>query len=258
MDNPNGATSNMGHSTTGARLQTTERLLLASLGLGLMALGTRGGNVRRLAFGGAGALAAVLAARGSNPVATAMKIQTDSSGETRVSDGVTIGKPAAELYAVWRNLENLPNLMRHLQEVKVLDDRRSHWTVKGPLGEVSWDAELTADEPGKRIAWQSVEGASIENGGEVLFRPAPGARGTEIVVRLHYRAPLGSTGAVVARALGEEPSQQLRDDLMRFKREQELGFHPTTEGQTSGRAAKQQEDRPQAQPGGALAQGGAR
>ncbi|MFC6660729.1 hypothetical protein [Deinococcus multiflagellatus] len=42
----------------------------------------------------------------------------------------------------------------------------------------------------------------------------------------------------MARLTGEEPAQQLRSDLMRFKREQETGHAPTTEGQTSGRAAK--------------------
>ena len=228
-----------------AVMQPSERLLLASLGLGLMALGMRGGTGQRLALGGAGALAAVLAARGSNPIATALKIQQTPQGNTLVSDAVTIGKPAAELYAVWRRLEDLPTLMTHLQDVKVLDERRSHWTVRGPLGDVSWDAELTADEPGRRIAWESLPGASVPNGGEVLFREAPGKRGTEVVVRLHYKPPLGTAGAVVARITGEEPSQQLRDDLMRFKREQELGFHPTTEGQSSGRAPVVKDDKRQ-------------
>ena len=150
---------------------------------------------------------------------------------------MTIAKPADALYAIWRKLENLPQLMTHLQEVRVLDERRSHWTVKAPVGEVGWDAEITADEPGQRIAWESLPGASVENSGEVIFRAAPGKRGTEVIVRLRYKAPGGTAGAVVARIAGQEPSQQLRDDLMRFKREQELGFAPTTEGQTSGRAA---------------------
>ena len=39
-------------------------------------------------------------------------------------------------------------------------------------------------------------------------------------MRLTYRPPLGSTGAVVARVLGKEPAQQIRDDLARFKAEQ--------------------------------------
>ena len=113
---------------------------------------------------------------------------------------MTVGQPPEVLYAVWRNLEHLPALISHLQEVKVLEGGRSRWTVKGPLGDVSWDAELTADEPGQRLAWQSLPGAEIANSGEVLFRPAPGERGSEVVVRLKYQAPLGTAGAgVVAR-----------------------------------------------------------
>ena len=39
--------------------------------------------------------------------------------------------------------------MTHLKSVDVLSDTRSRWTVKAPLGqEVSWEADLTADEPG--------------------------------------------------------------------------------------------------------------
>lgn len=224
----------------GAVFQPTERWLLVALGAGLATLGVGGGpgklGLGRLALAGTGITLAGVALRGSNPLATALKIRENDQGETLVSDAVTVGQPPEALYAVWRELENLPALMSHLQEVRVLDGRNSRWTVKGPLGDVSWDAELTAEEPGKRLAWQSLPGADIENSGEVLFRPAPGERGTEVVVRLKYTAPGGTLGPVIARMLGQEPSQQLRDDLMRFKREQELGFHPTTQGQSSGRA----------------------
>lgn len=225
-------------STTGASLSLLERGVVAVAGASLAALGLRGHPFARIALTGAGIGLMTVAVQGKNPLATALKIQQDpDTGETLVSDAVTIAKPADALYAIWRKLENLPQLMTHLQEVRVLDERRSHWTVKAPVGEVGWDAEITADEPGQRIAWQSLPGASVENSGEVIFRAAPGKRGTEVIVRLRYKAPGGTAGAVVARIAGQEPSQQLRDDLMRFKREQELGFAPTTEGQTSGRAA---------------------
>ncbi|UWX65289.1 SRPBCC family protein [Deinococcus rubellus] len=225
----------------GAVFQPTEKWTLVALGTGLAALGLRGGlthklGIGRLALTGTGAGLVAVALRGTNPLGTALKIRENTQGETLVSDAVTVGQPPEALYAVWRRLENLPALMSHLQEVRVLEGGRSRWTVKGPLGDVSWDAELTADEPGKRLAWRSLPGADIENSGEVLFRPAPGERGTEVVVRLKYRAPGSTVGPVIARMLGQEPSQQLRDDLMRFKREQELGFHPTTQGQSSGRA----------------------
>ena len=90
---------------------------------------------------------------------------------------------------------------------------------------------------GKSTLIHQIAGTLKPDSGEVLFRPAPGDRGTEVVVRLTYRPPGGSAGAVIARLFNQEPSQQLRDDLMRFKREQELGYAPTAKGQSSGRAA---------------------
>ncbi|TNM70440.1 DUF2892 domain-containing protein [Deinococcus radiopugnans ATCC 19172] len=224
-------------------MPTAERGLFGVMGVFLLTAGLRSGSsFQKLLLGSLGAGLTALALKGQSPVATALKIRQNTDGETLVGDAVTIGKGADELYAVWRKLENLPGLMKHLERVEVLDERRSRWTVKAPAGysggEVSWEAELTADEPGQRIAWRSLPGAQIENSGEVLFRAAPGDRGTEVVVRLTYRPPGGSAGALLARMLGQEPSQQLRDDLMRFKREQELGYHPTTEGQSSGRAGQ--------------------
>lgn len=216
----------------------SERSLFGLLGGTLLALGLRSrSTLGTLLLGGAGAGLGYLAWKGSNPVAPALKIEVGTDpGEVVVRDAVTIARPVSGLYEYWRRLENLPRLMSHLESVEVLDGNRSKWTVKAPLGQhVSWEAERTAEEQDRRIAWQSLPGSMIENSGEVLFREAPGARGTEIVVRLSYRPPLGTTGAVIARAFGQEPAQQLRDDLMRFKREQELGFNPTTNGQTSGR-----------------------
>ncbi|MVN85694.1 cyclase [Deinococcus sp. HMF7620] len=223
--------------STGAHMLARERSVVGTVGVALMGAGLRSARpLQKIVLGGVGAGLVALAATGRNPLATALKIRQTKEGEVLVSDAVTVGKPAAELYAVWRDLAGLPRLMTHLERVEVLDARRSRWTVKAPTGEVSWEADITADEPGQRLAWASVEGASVPNHGEVLFRAAPGHRGTEVVVRLTYRPPAGTAGAIVARLTGEEPAQQLRDDLMRFKREQELGFAPTTEGQSSGRA----------------------
>ncbi|MFC6660728.1 SRPBCC family protein [Deinococcus multiflagellatus] len=169
--------------------------MVGSVGVALMGAGLRSARpLQKLVLGTVGAGLAAMAATGRNPIATALKIRQSQDGEVLVGDAVTVGRPAAELYAIWRQLENLPQLMTHLQRVEVLDEKRSRWTVKAPTGEVSWDAEITADEPGRRIAWQSLPGAAVENHGEVLFRPAPGNRGTEVVVRLAYRPPPAPPG----------------------------------------------------------------
>jgi len=154
----------------------------------------------------------------------------------RVEKTVTINKPAAELYQFWRNFENLPRLMQHLKFVRVIDQQRSHWIANAPMGNsVEWDAEIINDQENRLIAWASVEGADIDNSGFVRFQPAPANRGTEVKVVLEYNPPGGALGAAIAKLFGEEPTQQIGDDLKRFKQLMEAGEIATTEGQPSGR-----------------------
>jgi len=102
----------------------------------------------------------------------------------RVERTVTILRSPDELYARWHDLARLPELMAHLESVTPLDEKRSRWVARGPGGtRVMWEAEITADEPGRLIAWRSVAGSDIENAGSVRFTPAPGGRGTEVKVR---------------------------------------------------------------------------
>lgn len=141
---------------------------------------------------------------------------------------MTINRPIEEVYRFWRNFENLPRLMQHLEAVTV-NNGRSHWIAKAPFDRmVEWDAVITEEQENERIAWRSVEGADIRNQGEVRFRPAPGNQGTEVEVTLHYEPPGGSLGAAVAKLLGEEPDSQVREDLRRFKEFMETGEIPTT------------------------------
>lgn len=153
----------------------------------------------------------------------------------RVEKTVTINRPASELYAIWRDFTNLPRFMRHVKSVTVADDYRSHWVANAPLGtEVEWDAEIITDEPNHLIAWTALPGADIENTGFVRFQPATGGRGTEVKVVMEYSPPGGGVAAALARLFGEEPEQQIGDDLSRFKQWMEAGEIATNEGQPRG------------------------
>lgn len=156
---------------------------------------------------------------------------------THVTQSFLINKPASELYAFWRRFENLPQIMTHLEEVRIVDDRISHWVVTAPTiagGHVEWDAELTADEPDKRIEWQSLPDSDVQSRGMVMFLPAPGDRGTIVKVELEYAAPAGTVGEWTAKLFGESPEQQIREDLRNFKRTMEIGEVPSTTGQPRG------------------------
>jgi uncharacterized membrane protein len=153
----------------------------------------------------------------------------------KVYKTVTIQKPASELFSFWRNFENLPRFMHHLESVTVQDSTRSHWVAKAPFGKtVEWDAEIINEVPDELIAWASTENADIPNAGSVSFKTAPGGRGTIVKVNLEYNPPAGALGAAVAKLFGEEPNQQVADDLRRFKSLMEAGEIPTVEGQPQG------------------------
>jgi len=148
---------------------------------------------------------------------------------------MTINRSPEELYRFWRNFENLPTVMRHLESVTVHDDRRSHWIAKGPADRrIEWDAEIVNEKANQLIAWQSCEGADIDHWGVVRFVRAPGGRGTKVTVELEYEPVGGSFGAMVAKLFGEEPAQQIEEDLRRFKQVMEVGEVTTTEGQSRG------------------------
>ncbi|WP_013322443.1 SRPBCC family protein [Gloeothece verrucosa] len=149
---------------------------------------------------------------------------------------VTINKPTEYLYNFWHNFENLPTFMKHLQSVTLYDNNRSHWVTKAPLDNtVEWDAQIIKDEPNRLIAWTSVEDSQIEHSGFVRFQPAPGDKGTEVKVVIEYNLPAGAIGETLTKLFGENPKQQIGDELARFKMLMEAGEIATNDGQPSGR-----------------------
>jgi len=152
------------------------------------------------------------------------------TGETVGNRGVKIEREIAvnaapdTLYRIWREVENLPRFMSHLERVERLDDRRSRWTLKTPAGvpTIQWDAEIINDRPGELIAWQSVSGA-VDHAGAVRFDRAPDGRSTMVTVELQYDPPGGEIGHVLARLFGQDAGSQIEHDLREFKRAAEAG-----------------------------------
>jgi uncharacterized membrane protein len=156
----------------------------------------------------------------------------------KVEQSVTVNKSPEEVYRFWRNFENLPRFMDHLESVSVEGSGRSHWVAKAPAGTtVEWDAEVYNEKENELIAWRSLEGADVDNAGSVRFEPTADGRGTVVRVSLKYDPPGGVIGSTFAKLFGEEPSQQIEEDLRRFKQVMEAGEVLTTEGQPSGRTA---------------------
>lgn len=154
----------------------------------------------------------------------------------RVEKAVTINAPPEQIYAFWRNFENLPRFMHNLEAVECHDRLRSHWTAKGPAGtKVDWEAEIINEIPNELIGWRSIDGSKVNNAGSVHFEPAAGGRGTKVKVVLRYDPPAGVLGAAVSKVLGEDPAMNVQEDLRRLKMLLETGEIATIEGQSTAR-----------------------
>jgi uncharacterized membrane protein len=248
-DSTSNGRSQQSHTSAGQgqNVGDTERLVSASAGMILVAQGLGRRDLVGLLIAGVGGALVYRGATGHCSAYAAAGLNTSDGSSltrhkaedrgTRLSRSLLINKSPEELYAYWRNFENLPTIMRHLKSVRALPDGRSHWVANAPSiagGEVEWDAEVTADEPNSRIAWRALPGGDVEHRGSVKFVKAAGDRGTNVKVVLEYYPPAGQLGRWVAKLFGEEPEQQIHDDLHNFKRVMEMGEVLTIIGQPHG------------------------
>lgn len=157
-----------------------------------------------------------------------------TDAEAPVTASITINRPQGDVYRFWRALENVPQFMDRIAQVRETGERRSHWVAKAPAGTtLEWDAEITDDVRDEHIAWRSLEGADVESHGSVRFAPGPGGHGTAVRVEMFYRPPGGAVGALVAQVLGEAPEEQLRADLRRLAQLLETGEITTNKRRAS-------------------------
>lgn len=221
----------------------TERVVSAVAGGALALFGLSRGDLRGLALAVGGGLLLQRGLTGHCACYDMLDVSTaDGHGPAtsvaaghgiKVEHTMTINAPAEKLYRFWRQLENLPRFMRHLDSV-VSNADVSHWQAKGPLGmPIAWDAEIINDQENELIAWKSLEGSTLDNAGSVHFVKAPGDRGTQVRVVMKYDPPAGKAGNFIAKLFGRAPAQEIKEDLRRFKQLMETGDIITVEGQAT-------------------------
>ncbi|HET7220173.1 MAG TPA: SRPBCC family protein [Vicinamibacterales bacterium] len=213
------------------------------------ALVTYGLSRRTKAGAGIAAAGTTLLLRGTTghcPVYSTMGVST-AADDTRhalagthgfhVHEAIRLEKPIDEVYRFWRQLENLPRFMTHLQRVVDLGNKRSRWTAKGPAGStIEWDAEIINEVENKVIGWRSLPNSDLVTAGSVNFDRVRAGRETQLTVHLQYAPPGGRVGKLIAQVFGDEPAQAVREDLRRMKWLLEAGEIPraTAEQQPGG------------------------
>jgi len=100
----------------------------------------------------------------------------------------------------------------------------SAWrTFEGDGGLSGWhsDAAVAEDSSGNGAA-------------HLRFVAAPADQGTEVHAALSYEPTAGKVGEVLAKALGDDPAQKVKDDLRRFKQVLETGQLVRSEANPEG------------------------
>jgi len=202
---------------------------VSGLGGGALALwGLRRMSLAGLAVAAAGAALAWRGLGGWRRLYEALGIDRAGAGRTvgnlgvKIDRDVVVAAPAERLYRFWRNVENLPRIMSHLERVEILGDTRSRWRVNGPAGvPLEWEAEIINDQPPHLIAWRTLPGAPVSHAGSVRFTPVGAA--TRIDVSLQYDAPGGTLAHAAAALMDADAGARIERDLREFKRALESG-----------------------------------
>src|SRR5690625_148868 len=130
---------------------------------------------------------------------------------------INVNAPVEEVFEFWTHFENFPRFMSGVKQVRRLGDNRWYWVIEGPAGsDVGFEAETTQFIENERIAWKTVDGATVASSGVVKF--LPNEKGvTCIDLHMSYNSLCGEVGSVLGRFYGVDARSRLNEDLLRFK-----------------------------------------
>jgi uncharacterized membrane protein len=140
-----------------------------------------------------------------------------------IRKGVIVNRSPAEVFNYWRNFENFPHFMKHIESVRKTGKMVSHWVARAPGGKRrEWDSEITEIKEDELIRWRSLSGSDVKNRGQVTFKQAPEG-GTEVEVEFTYHPGGGVAGSSVPKLFNFLTVYYIKRDLLRFKRIMEKG-----------------------------------
>lgn len=213
-------TSSIRSRIVGVNVPPAERVISGVLGGAAILAGVARRSPGGLAVAAAGTAAVVRAITGRCPAYRARSIRKG----IQVRRAITIQATPREVYELWRDLTNLPRFMQHVEKVTVDGTGISAWTVHEGGRQLEWLAKIVEDTPGQRLRWESLPGGDLHHSGAIEVREAPGDRGCELEVKLHYM-PRG--GLIVASTmyalLRRLAGVQLGKELVRLRQLIETG-----------------------------------
>ncbi len=138
--------------------------------------------------------------------------------EIHIKESITINRRACDIYRFWRNLENLPRFIDHLDSLEDLGEGHNRWTIKTPVGRMSWESEIIEDKENEIIQWRSMPGSRVKNSGSLILKEKEGGDATEAIVELRYNPPGAHDSFLEDEILEAITDVQMKDDLRNLKR----------------------------------------
>ena len=132
----------------------------------------------------------------------------------RTEKTIEVNAPVGVVFDLYSDFEKFPEWMKSIREVRRTGEGLTKWTADAPLMSIEWEAETTALEPNRKIAWRTVRG-DVEMEGEVTFEETRSGT-TRLHFSLAYEPPAGRLGSLVAHLLGSDPAKQMDEDLKNF------------------------------------------
>ena len=141
---------------------------------------------------------------------------------------IRINARVEDVYRFWKDLENFPDFVHSVESVRKLDEKRSHWILRGPFGiHVEFESESTEEKENELLRWKSREGGGLTKGmkseGELRFVPVEDGKATDVHVKLDYGFPnrvAEKIGAVI-KSVGY-PDRQFNRGLREIKESIEM------------------------------------
>ncbi len=137
--------------------------------------------------------------------------------DIHVKESTTINRKASDIYRFWRHLENLPRFIDHLDSVEDLGEGHNRWTIKTPVGDMSWESEIIEDKENEIIRWRSMPDSRVENSGSLSLVEKEGGEVTKATVELRYKPPGKHDSFLEDEMLEVITDFQIKEDLRNLK-----------------------------------------
>ncbi|MFC4033449.1 SRPBCC family protein [Streptomyces polygonati] len=160
-----------------------------------------------------------------------------SGKPTEIEARVRIDRPAAEIFAFYRDFRNLPLFLGDVMSVEPTGDTTSRWTIQGPLRVgIHWTVEVTDEDTNALIRYRTNSPRGLRTVWNISFTADSRSDSTE--VREVMELPLGKVGQTGLALIGKPPAAEMAANLHRLKQLMETGRVTDTSHAVPGKFAR--------------------